>query len=162
MKKEKQKVPKGCSIVLVISLTVFFIYIAVKFITWAKAPVEIEKYDYSQEWSSMTYEKRDSFLNKSLSERSFRFSSELESQLRKAIKKECVNPQTVSFTFSPSVYNGLATVVEADSGWIYVPFRCTAKNNFGIEKEIAGSVMYMYKPETNSLEVKRWDMNQNN
>ena len=115
-----------------------------------------------KQWSDMSYEERDSFLNKSLENRDFVFSSELEHQLREAIKKECVNPKTVNFTISPSIYNGFANVVEADSGWIYVPFKCTAKNDFGVEKEIAGSVMYLYKPETNSLEVKQWDMNQNN
>ena len=118
---------------------------------------EIEK-----QWSDMSYEERDSFLSKLLKDRDFLFSSELEHQLREAIKKECVNPKTVDFTISPSIYNGLANVVEADSGWIYVPFKCTAKNDFGIEKEIAGSVMYLYNPETKSLEVKQWDINQNN
>ncbi len=162
MKTEEKKLPKGCNIAFVIGFIVLAIYIAVKIITWAKSPKEIEKSDYSQEWSGMNYEERNELLNKQLTERNFLFASELEIQLRDAIKKECINPKTVRFQLSPSIYNGLANIVEADSGWIYVPFKCTAKNDFGIEKEIAGSVMYLYKPETNSLEVKQWDVNQNN
>ncbi len=118
--------------------------------------------EQQKQWSNMSYEKKDSLLNQLLNDRKFLFSSELESQLREAIKKECVNPKTVRFTVSPSIYNGLASIVEADSGWIHVPFKCTAKNDFGVEKEITGSIMYLYKPETNSLEVKQWEMNQNN
>lgn len=130
--------------------------------TCAKRSSDIQEPKDEQQWSDMSYEEKDSLLNQLLNEKKFLFSSELESQLKEAIKKECVNPKTVRFTISPSIYNGLANIVEADSGWIYVPFRCTAKNDFGIEKEIAGSVMYLYKPETTSLEVKRWDINQNN
>lgn len=130
--------------------------------TCAKRSSDIQEPKDEQKWSDMSYEEKDSLLNQLLNEKKFLFSSELESQLKEAIKKECVNPKTVRFTISPSIYNGLANIVEADSGWIYVPFRCTAKNDFGIEKEIAGSVMYLYKPETTSLEVKRWDINQNN
>ena len=130
--------------------------------TCAKRSSDIQESKDEQQWSDMSYEEKDSLLNQLLNEKKFLFSSELESQLKEAIKKECVNPKTVRFTISPSIYNGLANIVEADSGWIYVPFRCTAKNDFGIEKEIAGSVMYLYKPETTSLEVKRWDINQNN
>lgn len=130
--------------------------------TCAKRSSDIQEPKDERQWSEMSYEEKDSLLNQLLKDKKFLFSSELESQLKDAIKKECVNPKTVRFTISPSIYNGLANIVEADSGWIYVPFRCTAKNDFGIEKEIAGSVMYLYKPETTSLEVKRWDINQNN
>lgn len=130
--------------------------------TCAKRSSDIQEPKDEKQWSDMSYEEKDSLLNQLLKDKKFLFSSELESQLKEAIKKECVNPKTVRFTISPSIYNGLANIVEADLGWIYVPFRCTTKNDFGIEKEIAGSVMYLYKPETTSLEVKRWDINQNN
>lgn len=153
---------QAAKIIWIIVGIVFLFVILVSTCSKKSSDGQEPKDEQKKQWSDMSYEERDSFLNKSLKDRDFLFSSELELQLKEAIKKECVNPKTVKFTVSPSIYNGLANIVEADSGWIYVPFRCTAKNDFGVEKEIAGSVMYLYKPETNSLEVKKWDMNQNN
>lgn len=163
MKKQKQEeLPKGCVTPFIIGIIAASIFLVVKCNSWINSPAEKEQTDFSAEWSSMTYEERSEFLNQALDKRSFLYASELEFEMRKAIKKECANPTTVSFIISPSVYNGLANVVEADSGWIYTPFKCTAKNDFGVEKEIMGSVMFIYKPATNSLEVKQWDINQNN
>lgn len=114
-----------------------------------------------KDWSVMTYEERDNFLNNSIRDRLFSNASDAEIAMRNAIKKEVVNPKTLSFEWSPSVYNGSANVVEADSGWIYITFKCSAKNDLGIEKEIMGSVTYEYVPETNSLNIHKWDINQN-
>lgn len=164
MKKTNQpELSKGCSIAFGIAFIAVFIFIVVRVIGCMRNTEEKEiKTDYSEEWATMNYDQRADFLNKALEEKTFIFADELHYSMIEAIKKELVNPKTVRFLLSPYIYNGFANVVEADSGWIYVPYRCTAKNDFGIEKEIAGSVMYKYNPETNSLEVKRWDINQNN
>jgi hypothetical protein len=159
--EEKKQAPKGCTIGVGIFIIVFFIFGLVKCNDWLKSRSNI-KTDYTEEWNGMTYEERDAFLKKAIEKKSFINGRDIEYDMRDAIKKECVNPKTVSFSLGPSIYNGFANVVEADSAWIFVPFRCGAKNDFGIEKEIAGSIMYLYKPETNSLEVKRWDIEQNN
>lgn len=114
-------------------------------------------------WSEMTYEEKENFLNDLIkNKRLEKADSELRIQLRDNIAKQLKNPSTVSFTLQPSIYNGFANVVEADSGWIYVPFRAKAKNDFGIEKELAGSVMFKYNWNTNTLGVRNFDLSQNN
>ncbi|GAB6009614.1 hypothetical protein [Dysgonomonas reticulitermitis] len=159
---EKKKLPKGCSIAVGVIVVIFAIYIAVKLVSWVKSPVESTNIDFSQQWSSMTYEERSDFLIKAIESKSFVNATEAEHAVREAIKKELRNPKTVSFIWSPTIYNNAPNVVEADSGWMYVPFKCNAKNDFGVEKEIMGSVTYKYVPETNSLAIHRWDVNQNN
>lgn len=116
----------------------------------------------SKEWASMTYEEKDNFLNKAINAKTFSNAIDAERGMREAIKKEIRNPKTANFEWSPSIYNGSARVVEADSGWIYIAFKCNAENDFGVKKEIMGSVTYKYIPETNLLEVYKWDINQNN
>lgn len=116
----------------------------------------------TKEWKVMTYEEKDDFLNKAIKAKTFSNATEVERGVREAIKKEIRNPKTTDFEWSPSIYNGSARVVEADSGWIYIAFKCNAKNDFGVKKEIMGSVTYKYVPETNSLDIYKWDINQNN
>lgn len=116
----------------------------------------------AKEWAVMTYEEKDAFLTKAINERTFPNAAEAEHAVREAIKKEVRNPKTIDYVWSPSIYNGNARVVEADSGWIYVDFKCNAKNDFGIEKEIMGSVTYKYMDKTNTLAIHKWDINQNN
>lgn len=70
--------------------------------TCAKRSSDIQEPKDEKQWSDMSYEEKDSLLNQLLKDKKFLFSSELESQLKEAIKKECVNPKTVRFTISPS------------------------------------------------------------
>ena len=109
-------------------------------------------------WDEMTYEERDSIMNLAIDKREFTNVSNIEYQMREAIKREARNPRTVTFTLSPSIYNGTANVVEADYAWIHTSYRGYAKNDFGVEKEFTGFVMYRYKPETKSLDVSHWDI----
>jgi len=159
---ENKKLPKGCTIAIGVVLVILAVYVAVKFISWAKTPVEPANIDFSQQWSSMTSQERYDFLTKSIENKSFTNGTEAEYAMRKTIQNNLRNPKTVTFIYSPTIYNNLPNVVEADSGWMYVPFKCNAKNDFGVEKEITGSVTYKYVPQTNSLAIQRWDINQNN
>lgn len=111
-----------------------------------------------KKWSEMTYEERDSIMNLAIGNREFTNVSDIEYQMREAIKREARNPRTVTFTLSPSIYNGTANVVEADSAWIHTSYKGYAKNDFGVEKEFTGFVMYRYKSETKSLDVSHWDI----
>ena len=111
-----------------------------------------------KKWSEMTYEERDSVMNLAIGNREFSNVSDIEYQMCEAIKREARNPRTVTFTLSPNIYNGTANVVEADSAWIHTSYRGYAKNDFGVEKEFTGFVMYRYKPETKSLDVSHWDI----
>jgi len=114
-------------------------------------------------WSEMIYEEKEDLLNDFIkSKRLEKADSELRIQLRESIAKQLKNPSTLAFSLQPSIYNGFANVVEADSGWIYVPFKAKAKNDFGVEKEIAGSVMFKYDGNTNILSVHKLDLSQNN
>jgi len=49
-----------------------------------KQPVDLTKNDFSQQWSTMTYEQRDSFLTKSIQKRSFVNAADIE-----AVSKAC-------------------------------------------------------------------------
>lgn len=109
-------------------------------------------------WDEMTYEERDSIMNLSIDNREFTNVSDIVYQMRQAIRREARNPRTVKFDLSPSIYNGTAIVVEADSAWIHTSYKGYAKNDFGVEKEFSGYVMYRYKPETKSLDVSHWDI----
>ena len=161
MKTDKNKpAPKGCAVAVGIVIVVLAVFLAIKVVVWAKSEPKTVKTDFSQEWAVMTYEEREIFLSKAISEKTLTNASEIEHAMRKAIKEEVKNPKTLSFVWSPSVEIGI--IVEADSGWISVPFKCYAQNDLGVEKEIMGTVVYMYVPETHSLGVKRWDINQNN
>ena len=161
-KQEKKQLPKGCSIAFYITFAIVLVFLFVKFIIWLKEPVDPTKNDFSKQWSTMTYVQRDSFLIKSIEKKSFINATDVEYAICEAIKKECTNPQTVKFTVYPSIYNGFANISEPDSAWIYVLFKGTAKNDFAIEKAFYGHVTYLYKPKTNSLEVKQWNMDPQN
>jgi hypothetical protein len=158
-KKPTTEVPKGCTTSFSILIILIVIFIAVKCISGMMPTAQYR--DYSKEWATMTYEQKDSLLKKAIEKRSFYNAEEIEQAMREAIQKEIRNPGTISYKLNPSVYNGFANVVEADSGWIYVPFKLSAKNDFGIRKEATGSVMYIYDPSSNSLNVKHWDINFN-
>jgi len=148
---------------IILGIVVLFAIIIVMLAKSNDAPQKETKIDYADKsWIEMTYEERNDFLLKSIDNKSFNNSTEAEHVMREKIKNEIINPKTLKFEWSPSVYNGSANVVEADSGWIYVQFKCFAENNFGVQKEIMGSVTYKYIPETNSLGIQRWDINQNN
>lgn len=121
--------------------------------------VETEVAQPSKGWSNMTYEERASFLNGLIENKTLESQDEeLKHKLWAFLASKVANPSTVEFTLQPSIYNGFANVVEADSGWIYVPFKLTAQNDYGVKKEISGSVMFQYLPESNSLIAHHWDM----
>ena len=153
----KKQIIKGLKVIYFIVICV----VVVNIVSCVSSSSE-EKQDYSTEWSEMTYEERSDFLGKAIANRSFVNGYEAEVAMKKSIEKEVVNPKTISYVWRPDVYNGGARVVEADSGWIYVPFKLNAKNDFGVEKEIMGSVMFIYVSATNSLDIKSWEISQNN
>lgn len=146
---------------LIFACLAFIILIIV--IILPSSPSKTVKDIAGKPWDEMTYEGRDSLLNDFIkNKRLEQADSELRIQLRENIAKQLKNPSTLSFTLQPSIYNGFSNVVEADSGWIYTPFRAKAKNDFGVEKEIAGSVMFKYNGNTNMLSVHKLDLSQNN
>lgn len=125
----------------------------------SKLPNEV----VGKDWNNMSYEDREIMIQSFINDKSFKKADfELRIQLKESILKQIKNPSTLSFTLEPSIYNGFANIVEADSGWIYVPYRAKAKNDFGIEKEIAGSVMFKYNGLTNTLGIRDFDISQNN
>lgn len=156
MKKQGKKAPVWFTVIFAVGL------FAVVFWMFSKCGGNKKQVDFSAQWDVMTYEQRDSFLNKSIDERLFSNASDIHAALRNKIKEELRNKGTASFIINPYIYEGLANIVEADSGWIHVPFKLEAKNDFGIAKEITGSVIYLYNPKNNTLEVKKWNINQNN
>lgn len=152
-----------CIIVgVAVSLLILVVLLADKGDTKEATDNASKENEVQKEWSAMTYKERDVLLQNSIENKSFVNATEAENTMREAIKKVVRNPKTLDFEWSPSVYNNRANVVEADSGWISVPFKCHAKNDLGVDKVIMGSVMYKYIPETNSLDVHEWSIIQNN
>lgn len=153
--KTKKDPPKGCVVVM----TLIILALPIWFIT--KCVGGSEQKDYSKEWAVMTYEQKQQFLEDKLSSREFTNASNLESQLRAKIRELALDPSTIDYTVSPNIYNGSARVTEADSAWIFVDFRFTAKNAFGVNMPYAGDVTYKYHPEHDQLSVIRWKANEN-
>lgn len=115
-----------------------------------------ERKENSSKWSVMTYEERQKLLEEMISDKDFENGSELENSLDTAINKE-INAEAV-YHVKPSIYNGFSNVVEADSGWISLPFRGTYRNYDNDKINFSGSAMLVYHADTKTLSVKNWNV----
>lgn len=109
-------------------------------------------------WDEMDYFEREEVLNTILKERDFTNAHDLDMHMREMIKNNIRNPRTVKFDLPPDIYNGTGNVIEADSAWIRVSYEGYAKNDFGVEKDFSGYVMYKCVPGTKDLIVNHWDI----
>lgn len=109
-------------------------------------------------WAEMDYFEKEEMLNTILKEREFTNAHDLDMHMREIIKKEIRNPRTVKFDLVPDIYNGTGNVIDADAAWIRVSYRGYAKNDFGVEKDFSGYVMYKCVPGTKDLIVNHWDI----
>ena len=153
--KQKKEAPKGCVVIMAIIIIALPIWLVSKCVGGS------EQKDYSKEWAAMIYEQRQQFLENKIAKFKFNNASNLESQLRNKIKEMALDASSIKYTLDPSIYNGTARITEADSAWIFIDVKFSAKNAYGVNMPYAGYITYKYIPETDMLSVHKWDISEN-
>lgn len=127
---------------------------------WAICYFTSEPEKLSKQWSVMNMQEREAYLNEKIENRGFDDAEKLQIEFEHIIEKEFKDPSSVRFELEPSVYNGLATVVETDSAWIHITFKGTAKNSFNANMPFSGMATLQYNINDNTLSIKTWSMSE--
>lgn len=107
-----------------------------------------------EEWQNMTYDQKATFLCDSIiNDTLVNNDNDLQIELRTLIADECRDLEILKCTLKPSKYRAIPNILSVDSGWIFMPFECMAKNDFGVDKEIFGNASLRYQPATKTLTV---------